>query len=85
MKKIHDDDWETSGQRDYEVILDNCDTERSILEIRDRLTALADLVDTCSTILAFTSLESQRVSVASILSHYVLEDIRSIEKDLGGL
>jgi hypothetical protein len=82
-------DWEATGQEEmnelYQEIKDKeipKERRRTILDVRDRLNNLKDLVELCSESLLYSKLNNINVHVANVLYFQVKEQIKIAEEEL---
>lgn len=96
MKRNENGDWETTGQEEmnklYEYTKGNtriCNANDkpniSILDARDKLNTLKDLVDMCVTFALKIEDSRQNKIVANVLYDFVYQGIVDLEKELAKL
>ena len=90
------DDWEASGAEEMNKLLEECQHNRStieaeekqkasILEVRDRLNNMIDLITLCHDSLECSQLFAIKQHVSHVLYFYVREQIKLAEKELANL
>lgn len=76
------DDWEATGQDEMNELHDKCTSGNKVLNARDHLCELADLVKVCIEALSESKLKDIKRIVTDTLYFHVLPGIERIEKEL---
>lgn len=80
-----DEDWEATGQEEMNRLHAECKQKKSIIDIRDALNNLNDLIDVCgAALLGHENTNQERIQrhVAHVLCFYVHAIITDLEKEL---
>lgn len=84
-----EEDWETTGQEEMnELYQEVKDKEirktrtRTILDVRDRLNNLKDLIEVCSESLIYSKHNNINTNVAHVLFFQVTQEIKTAEEEL---
>lgn len=82
-----EDDWEMSGSEEMRELQEKCKkkTPINILDLRDELNNVVDLLNVCATSLMSKSEERNCISVSNILVIQVISKIKEIEQELARL
>lgn len=80
-----EEDWETTGQDEMNRLHAECKQKRSVLDVRDRLNNLKDLVTVCVEALIHSELNEVKLHVGHVLYFQVIEQIKTAEEELASL
>lgn len=77
-------DWEATGMEEMNELQKKCQESRSVLDIRDSLNSLIDLLEVCGDALLNEDMISYRsnTKVANVLYSHVQKELKHIEKEL---
>lgn len=76
------EDWEATGQEEMNEICEKVTEKKSILDVRDRLNNLLELVIICREALTESSLIKIQEHVANVMYFHVEEQLRITEQEL---
>jgi len=77
-----EDDWEMTGQDEMNALYEECKQKRSVLDVRDGLNNVVDLVNLCTDCLENSQLIEVKTLVSSVLHFHVIEEIKRLEGSL---
>lgn len=77
-----DEDWEATGQEEMNRLHAGCKQKTSVLDVRDRLNNLKDLITVCIEALTHSELNEVKLHVGHVLYFQVIEQIKIAEEEL---
>lgn len=84
-REVEDEDWEATGQEEMNSLYVECKHKASVLDIRDRLNNLKELVMVCREALSESKIIDIKSIVGDVLYFHVEEQIRIAEEELCNL